>query len=135
VTPTGGRETVLLVEDEDLLRDVIAAILRDRGYTVLVACDGVEALAHSTRHPGPIDLVLTDVVLPQLGGPALADRVVAQRPDTRVLYMSGHTDDRIERHGVERAHAAFLQKPFRPDDLARKVREVLDGGAGAERLY
>ena len=96
------------------------------GYNVLEARHGAEALEISDRHQGPIHLMVTDVVMPQMSGRELAQRLQPIRPDMRVLYMSGYTDDAIVRHGVLGAGMAFLSKPFTPDALALKVREVLD---------
>jgi DNA-binding NtrC family response regulator len=93
----------------------------------LEAGNGEEAPGLAAGHAGPIHLLLTDVVLPGLGGKALAEQVAAVRPDLKVIYMSGYTDDAIARHGVLRPEVAFLQKPFSPEELTRKVRAVLDG--------
>jgi two-component system, cell cycle sensor histidine kinase and response regulator CckA len=122
----GGAETVLLVEDEPRVRQLVRAVLRSRGYTVLDAGDGVEALRVASGYEGPIDLLVTDVVMPQLSGRALGEHLTALRPTLKVLYLSGHTDDTVVRHGVHQT-AAFLQKPFTPDALAAKVRAVLAG--------
>ena len=122
----GGTETVLLVEDEEGIRKIVCRVLRLHGYTVLEAQDPKEGLALSAAHPGLIHLLITDVVLPQMSGAALADRIVQERPGTRVLYMSGYTDNAIVHHGLLDRDKAFLQKPFTPDLLTRKVREVLD---------
>ena len=123
-----GRETVLLAEDDAALRAFVRGVLGAAGYTVLEAGDGAGAVALCERHPGPIDLLVTDVVMPGLGGRQLAERVAGLRPGVRVLYLSGYTPDAVVRHGVEQATVAFLQKPFSPTALTRKVREVLDGG-------
>ena len=122
----GGNETILLVEDEPSVRDLAAKILRKQGYQVLEARDGTSALKEISRHAGPIDLLLTDVVMPDFSGPEVARRVREGRPSTRVLYMSGYTDDAMLQHGVLRQETPFLQKPFSARDLAAKVREVLD---------
>ncbi|MDP3911421.1 MAG: response regulator [Gemmatimonadales bacterium] len=121
-----GTETVLLVEDSAAVRAVGKHVLERQGYTVLEAPNGEAALHLAGRHPGPIHLLLTDVVLPRLNGRQLAERIAASRPDTRVLYTSGYTDDSVVRHGILEGGVAYLQKPFSPDRLARKVREVLD---------
>jgi two-component system cell cycle sensor histidine kinase/response regulator CckA len=121
-----GTETILVVEDEEQVRAVVLSILRRHGYRVLPAQHAGEALALCERHDGAIDLMLTDVVMPQMSGPELAKRVRVARPEMRVLCMSGYTDDSIVRHGVLETGVAFLQKPITPASLARKVREVLD---------
>jgi nitrogen-specific signal transduction histidine kinase/CheY-like chemotaxis protein len=122
-----GMETVLLVEDEPEVRWLVRDMLRHLGYTVLEARHGIEAQVQSIQHPGPIHLLITDVVMPQMSGREIAERVTSEHPETKVLYMSGYTDDAVVRHGVQAAHMAFLQKPFTPEALALKVREVLDG--------
>ncbi|MBM4132523.1 MAG: PAS domain S-box protein [Nitrospira sp.] len=124
--PVNGSETVLLVEDEASIRKLLVAELRTKGYQVLEAEGGQEALDLCRRHEGPIHLLLTDVVMPRIGGRELAERLSALRPDMRVLYMSGYTDDAIVRHGVEESDTVFIQKPFTPDKLLRKVRDLLD---------
>jgi PAS domain S-box-containing protein len=121
-----GTETVLMVDDDDALRELIHEILELEGYTVLAARDGREALAVCARHEGKVDLLITDVVMPELSGRELAERLTAKRAGMKVLYMSGYTDDAVVRHGVLEAEASFLQKPFTPDALARKVRAVLE---------
>jgi len=125
--PVRGTETVLVVEDEVSVRSLVRGVLESHGYRVLEACHGADALAISDQHGGPIHLLLTDVVMPEMSGRDLASRVVPRRPGIRVLYMSGYTDDAIVHNGVLDAGTAFLQKPFTPDALAHKVREVLDG--------
>jgi CheY-like chemotaxis protein len=122
----GGSETVLLVEDEEGLRDLTREVLLGYGYAVLTARDGEEALAVADRHRGDIHLLVTDVVMPQMSGRDLATRLLARRPAARVLYMSGYTAGMIEPHGVLEGGAALLPKPFTPADLARKVRDVLE---------
>jgi len=120
-----GRETILLVEDEEAVRELARDILEANGYAVLEARHGDEALAICERHSEPIHLMLTDVVMPGMNGRELAERLARLRPETKVLYMSGYTDNAIVLHGVLNGRAVFLQKPFSPDALARKVREVL----------
>jgi two-component system cell cycle sensor histidine kinase/response regulator CckA len=120
-----GSETVLLVEDEESLRNMVREILEDSGYKVIEAHDARHALEIAERHPAPIDLLMTDVVMPGMSGRDLASRLAASHAETRVLYMSGYTDDAVVLHGVLAADVAFLQKPFTPEALARKVREVL----------
>jgi PAS domain S-box-containing protein len=124
-----GTETILLVEDEEPVRAVTMNILRRRGYRVIPAQHPGEALLLCEQHPGPIDLLLTDVVMPNMGGPELAKRLTAMRPQMKVLCMSGYTDDATVRHGLLET-GAFLQKPITPASLTRKVREVLDGIGG-----
>jgi two-component system cell cycle sensor histidine kinase/response regulator CckA len=119
-------ETILLVEDALRVRAVVREILEMSGYHVLEARHGAEALEISERHQGPIHIMVTDVVMPQMSGRELAQRLAPVRPDMKVLYMSGYTDDAIVRHGVLGAGMAFLSKPFTPDALAAKVREVLE---------
>jgi PAS domain S-box-containing protein len=126
LTPGRG-ETILLVEDAQRVRAVVREILEMSGYVVLEARHGAEALELSNQHPGVIHLLVTDVVMPQMSGRELAQRLATLRPELKVLYMSGYTDDAIVRHGVLAAGIAFLAKPFTPDALALKVREVLDG--------
>jgi two-component system cell cycle sensor histidine kinase/response regulator CckA len=124
-----GSETILLVEDDDQVRVVVGDILRKCGYHVIDARNAGEALLKSDAHQGTVHLLLTDVVMPMMSGPALAKRLAPLRPDMKVLCMSGYTDDSIVRHGVLSAQIAFLQKPITPDSLTAKVREVLDGAA------
>ncbi len=122
----GGDETILLVEDDDAVRRIARVVLERRGYTVLEAADGENAVRLASAHGGPIDLVVTDIVMPGLGGPALLERLRDLRPDIPVLFTSGYTSDAVIRHGVETAETPFLQKPFTAEALARKVREVIE---------
>jgi PAS domain S-box-containing protein len=124
-----GNETLLLVEDEDAVRALARTVLQTAGYHVLEARQGSEALALGEQHAGRIDLLVTDVVMPQMSGRDLADRLAALQPDFRVLYLSGYPVNAIAQHGVLEPGTAFLQKPFTPGQLARKVREVLDTAA------
>jgi CheY-like chemotaxis protein len=124
--PPSGAETVLLVEDEETVRKLARKILVRHGYEVLEAANGAEALEIWTRQSHRIHLVVTDVVMPIMGGAELIRRLRALRPDTPVLLMSGYTDDAIVRQSIASAQDWFLEKPFTPDALARKVRAVLD---------
>jgi len=118
---------VLVVEDVAAVRAVAREMLERHGYTVLEAPDGETALRLAGKHQGVIRLLLTDVVMPDVSGRQLADQLLELRPDMKVLFMSGYTDDAIVRHGVLKEGIAYLQKPFTPDTMARKVRAVLDG--------
>ncbi len=124
-----GTETILMVEDEGSLRELILEILEQEGYKVVVARDGREALSLVAEHDGVIDLLITDVVMPEVSGRELAERLTRNHSKLKVLFMSGYTDDAVVRHGVLEAGTSFLQKPFTPDALIRKVREVLDAKA------
>ncbi len=121
-----GSETVLLVEDDQAVRTLIQGILRRHGYRVLEAQSGQEALRVYHRHGKPIQLLLTDVGMPGLSGPQLVDRLAPQQPGLKVLYMSGYADDTMVRNGLSETDRPFLHKPFEPDDLVQKVRELLD---------
>jgi PAS domain S-box-containing protein len=123
-----GTETVLLVEDELQVRKLAAVVLRERGYEVLEASHGDEALRIAQQHPGRIHLLLTDVVMPQMSGKALSEQIKQTRLDIKVLFASGYTDDAVVLHGGLEADTEFIQKPFTPNTLANKVREVLDAG-------
>lgn len=126
--PRGGTETVLLVEDSVLIRELAAEALHEAGYSVIVAEGGSQGLAASAAHEGAIDLLVTDVVMPGVSGVHLAESLARSRPKLKVIFMSGYTQETISRHGVESGDAAFLSKPFMTDDLLRVVRAVLDGG-------
>jgi two-component system cell cycle sensor histidine kinase/response regulator CckA len=121
-----GSETILLVEDENVVRGLARKILEHAGYEVLEANRGEEAVRLSLERAGPIDLLLTDVVMPETSGREVADRLSEMLPGIRVLFMSGYTDEAIVHHGVLDADVEFIQKPFTPAALAKKVREVLD---------
>ena len=122
----GGQETILLVEDEDTVRDLARQVLESQGYTVIEARSPNVALNLAQQHSNTVHLLLTDVVMPQMSGRELADRLVGPRSSMRVLYMSGYTDDAVTSHGVLDSDVALLQKPFTPEVLVRKVRDTLD---------
>ncbi len=124
--PLTGAETILLVEDEARVRKLIIDVLKGRGYHVLEATRGEEALRLARAYSGQIDLAVVDVVMPEMSGPDLIRQIAPLRPDMRVLYISGYTEEAIVHHGIPESGTAFLQKPFLPDALARKVREILD---------
>jgi two-component system cell cycle sensor histidine kinase/response regulator CckA len=128
-----GTETILLVEDEDQVRAVLSTALCRHGYTVILAENAGEALLVCERHPQPIHLLLTDVVMPHMSGPELAKRLAQTRPEMRVLCMSGYTDDSVVRHGVLESGTAFIQKPVTPALLTRKIRAVLDNETPASK--
>jgi two-component system cell cycle sensor histidine kinase/response regulator CckA len=126
IANASGRETILLVEDDDAVRKVVHTILVRTGYTVLVASHGPEALELARRHVGPIALLLTDMVMPFMSGRELADKMQASRPDLRTLYMSGYTGTAMLSGSLSNPAIAFVQKPVTPEVLASKLREVLD---------
>ncbi len=126
-----GDETVLVVEDEDGVRELLRQILVDHGHAVLTARHGRDALRLAERYERPIDLLVTDVVMPEMGGSELVERLTALRPDLKTLYISGYTNDEVLRRGVQSAESRFLHKPFTSDGLMRVVRGVLDGEAPA----
>jgi CheY-like chemotaxis protein len=125
-TVAEGTETVLLVEDEAEVRSLAREVLERLGYTLLEANTADDAILIAQQHVGLIDLLLTDVVMPRMGGGALAEAVTTMRPETKILFMSGYTDDAIVRHGVLEKGVDLLEKPFSPRTLAAKVRAVLD---------
>jgi CheY-like chemotaxis protein len=131
-SPGRDSETILLVEDEAGVRAVARELLEMDGYHVLEAENGAKGLELALTHPGPVHLLLSDIVMPGMSGRDLAERLCVQRPGTRVLFISGFTDDTMVRRGVHDAKVAFLQKPFTLETLSKKVREVLDApGVGA----
>ena len=121
-----ARETVLLVEDEDGVRGLAVLVLQTYGYKVLAASNGKEALRLVEKRSGGIDLLVTDVVMPGMGGPELADALRPRVPQMKVLFSSGYTDDAVVRHGLLQEKVAFLQKPYTPGALVKKVRQILD---------
>ena len=127
----GGTETILFVEDESQVRKLVCDVLRARGYTVLAAKDGIEAIPLEENHPGRIDLLITDLVMPSLSGRELAQHVSAARPETKVLFISGYSDEAVIRpgHNLSAPNRAFLQKPFALEDLLLRVRALLDVSA------
>jgi signal transduction histidine kinase/ActR/RegA family two-component response regulator len=124
--PAGGAETILLIEDNDELRGAARGILEALGYRVAAAANGTEALATFERMGGVVDLVLCDVVMPGMSGQEIVQRIRAKSPGTRVLFMSGYTDNVVVRHGILEGEFEFLEKPFSADRLAAKIRKVLE---------
>jgi CheY-like chemotaxis protein len=121
-----GTETILIAEDEDSVRTLARKILSGAGYTVLEARHGADALLVSREYQGPIHLLLTDVVMPELNGLRLAEQLVSERPETRVIFMSGYTRDEVDRKGLTEPAVALVHKPFTINELATTVREALD---------
>jgi len=124
--PHGGQETILVVEDEEMIRNLARQTLEEKGYSVMTAASGAEALSLCRDFQGHLALVLTDVVMPLISGTELAQRIAFLQPQAKFVYMSGYTEDSIVRRGVLEHQVHFLQKPFSPASLANKVREVLD---------
>jgi CheY-like chemotaxis protein len=125
-TDLRGAETILVVEDQEEVRTLATKALLRYGYTVFTACGAAEAIDFCKEHPRAIDLVITDVVMPGLSGRELGDELIRMHPDVRILFMSGYTDDAIAHRGVLHEGVNYLQKPFTPEILAAKVRDVLD---------
>ena len=123
--PSGHGETILVVEDEDQVRALTSRILAERGYDVLQAANGEAALHECASRFDHIDLMVTDVVMPGMSGAELAERLLAARPDMKVLYMSGYTSDVVLRHGPRDSDVAVLEKPFSAEELLSRVRECL----------
>ncbi len=121
-----GTETVLLVEDEEMVRALLGEVLERSGYRILEAPGGSKAIEIAERHEGPINLLLTDVVMPGMSGGELAERLTMLRPDLKVLYISGYMDEVHAGRGLSNQGTAFLQKPFTPGALTSRVRELLD---------
>ena len=121
-----GSETILLVEDEEIVRGLTTNILEGAGYSVIAAGGGAEAAKLCADRNGPIDLLLTDVVMPRTSGKEVADQLTKMQPGLKVLFMSGYTDEAIVHHGVLDSNVEFIQKPFTPVGLSKKIREVLD---------
>jgi CheY-like chemotaxis protein len=128
---SGGSETVLLVEDEDSVRKLVRETLEAGGYRVLEAANGQAALALAARHPQPIHLIITDVVMPGLSGHELIQQLLPARPDAKILYLSGYSEDEVASSSAPGVPKAFLQKPFTLQSLSLKVREVLGSAASA----
>ena len=120
-----------MVEDEEGVRELLRKVLMEHGHTVLEARHGKDALMVAERYERPIQLLVTDVVMPEMGGAELARRMTEQRPETKVLYVSGYTNDEIVRRGICNFGPIFVQKPFTPEDLMLRVRGVLDSTAAA----
>jgi DNA-binding response OmpR family regulator len=118
---------VLLIEDDQSLRDLLCETLEGAGYTVLVAQGGDKALQIGDEYPGAIQLIVTDVIMPGLTGRQAAEKIKSSRSEVEILFISGYTSEAIAKHGVLEPGANYLSKPFAPDDLLRKVRDVLDG--------
>jgi len=127
-----GSETILLVEDEEAVRELATRILSAKGYSVVAAKSTREAEDFSEKYTGQIHLLLTDIIMPGTSGRELARRITERHPKTRVLYMSGYTDNVLAQGGVLEAGLSFLQKPFTPGALAQKVRDVLDSPVHAK---
>ena len=127
--PGAGGETILLVEDEPSLRELISDYLGNAGFTLVTAKNGSDGLAKAKAHAGPIHLVITDVVMPGMGGRELADQLKASHPETPVLFMSGYADDAAIQRVISERTDHYIEKPFELNSLARKVREVLSNGS------
>jgi CheY-like chemotaxis protein len=131
-TPLRRSETVLLVEDEEQVRELAALALQRAGYHVVQAQHPQDAIELMARHTGPVHLILTDVVMPGMNGRVMVEKLVSRFPDARILFMSGYTDDALAPLGVAPADVAFLNKPFTPNELAERVREVLETAAAGK---
>ena len=124
---TSGTETLLIVENESAIRNLLQVALKRNGYTVLAAESGREALDVVRNYTGAIHLLITDVMMPDMDGPELVRQLSTIRPDTRTLFMSGYMDDTLGERGILTTNANFIQKPFSPRTIAQRVREILDG--------
>ena len=127
VNPSSSSETLLLVDDDERVRAFVRVVLRKRGYRVLEATNGEEALRSAERVHSRIDMILTDVVMPGMHGRTLADKMTILHPETKVLFMSGYTDSQVLRQNPSGPQIPLIQKPFTPEELLRRVREVLNG--------
>jgi CheY-like chemotaxis protein len=125
VEKSANFETVLVVEDEDIVRELVCEVLEDQGYNVICARDGIEAMNIAAEFDGTIHLLVTDVIMPHMNGHELAGKLGATRPDMKILYVSGYSDTEIGDHGVLDPRYDLLQKPFTPQTLARKIRDVI----------
>ena len=125
-----GSETILVAEDSESLREMAEEYLESIGYTVLSAVSGEKALQRAKDFQGPIHLLLTDVVMPEMSGPELANHMSSLRPGVKIIFTSGYTDDAMARQGILDQNVAFIQKPYRPKALAKKIRQVLNGSPG-----
>ncbi|MEY4581375.1 MAG: hypothetical protein RL701_6078, partial [Pseudomonadota bacterium] len=128
-TGANGCETVLIVEDDDAIRRIAMRALHGLGYTLLQAANGVTALSLVEHRTAPIDLLVTDVIMPHMGGRELSEAMRRRYPSIRTLFTSGYTDDAVVRHGIRHAEVAFLSKPYSMSTLAQRVRALLDQGA------
>ena len=128
---SSGTETLLVVENDAAILNLLQMALRKNGYTVLTAESGSEALAIVREHTGSIDLLITDVVMPEMDGPELVRQALPLRPEMRTLFMSGYLDEALGDHGLPPANINFIQKPFSPRVIAQKVREILDAAPSA----
>ncbi|PZR71680.1 MAG: hybrid sensor histidine kinase/response regulator, partial [Chthoniobacterales bacterium] len=131
VQKSNNFETVLVVEDEEIVRELVCDVLAEQGYNVICAADGVEALAVAEKFDGTIHLLVTDVIMPHMNGHEVAEKLSSIRPEMKVLYVSGYSDNDIGDHGVLDPRFELLQKPFTPQTLARKIRDVIREGSYA----
>jgi CheY-like chemotaxis protein len=125
-TMSAGTETILLVEDEEMVRELVSEVLSQSGYTVIEAEDGEEALERFAEQEGHVDLLVTDVLMPRMGGKELAERAKAANPDLKVLFMTGFSDEAAKQQGLWVDEFAYIQKPFTVNSISEKVREVME---------